>query len=1171
VTSPPRSRRKSCQDIKLGRGFFRITKSVIFLAAVCLLLSTPGLAYGAQLVHPAPARSGAEGHRPFFMAQDLCVQPPAAAQSGCGQVGSATYVTGNLTSHRGPVMHSAISYAIFWLPTGYHFDTPTIDPQYANASDAHYEALVAQYLRDLSNTAYYSIVQQYTDISGAPGTATSLGGSWIDTSPYPNSEGTRTNPLQDSDLQAEVTKAMTANSWAAGNGSTFFVLTGHNVFGCAGSSCSYSSYCAYHSAFLAANGQNVIYADVPDPGNGNSGSCLATAATGATAPNSGAFADSAVNLVAHEGFEAVTDPLFNGWYYQDTDHEIGDECVWKFGPLAGDGSDISLNGHRYLVQEMWSNKAGGCYIPPTVSTLSVVVSYQVQGGGSGFTAPTFTYYSGGVLTNATLSATPKTLSEDFGSVWNVTGTLAGSTPTERWQTGQPAGGVLRFAGTFAFAYYHQFLVNFVFGVLGGGSGFSAPSLTVVQFGYQASIPMTFGAGPGTWADAQSRYNYTGLLPAPSPNERWMAQAASGTVGSAGSVSLQYYHQYLVPVLYTGGGAVTSPPVLSYSSLGGALSAPMGLQAENLWLDTGTGYSATDPLHGSTATERWFAPKGGGTVSSADAIQIAYYHQYIVSVQGGNAQSGWFNSSSQATIISQGVFARSLGAGQRVTGYQVDGGATQPVAPTTGQVNVVLQMNGPHALDFASVAQYQVVLDSGASAALQSVTAPTVPGDSYWYDSGSTVSLVLSGAWGRDSSSGSRLVSYATDGGPSVPLTTTSAVSALRSVQVSSPHSVTAVVVAQHRLSTTGGSIQSSTGPSITGDAGWYDAGTKVSISYNYVWNETQASRTNALGVSADGLAGQLRRSGVGTFQVSVVMDKAHVLDVAAVVQYRLTISGGFAAAASPQSPTSDGFYDSGSSVSVSSSRIWNSTALTREALISYALDGGSDQSLEVPIADSGSFLTPSIAFDRPHQLVFGSAAQYLVGFRFTDALGSKTISPTSLKIGTSQPNATFDVQDSKAWLDAGSTFVVKQLLWAKVDVKPLSEVVSVGAPQNITIAARVYDATLKVSDYLGIPISGASARIQLANGTSITRTTGTGGTISMASLPLGRFNATVSYLGASQAMSADVAVQHGQAEARLPVSLPDFGAIAVGAALVALVAYTLVRRRRSRGASAAYP
>jgi len=1115
------------------------------------------------------ASSGDAGRRLLFMPQNSCVRPLAATQSGCGQVASATYVTGNLTSHRGSVMHSATSYAIFWLPSGYHFDTPTIDSQYPNASDANYEALVAQYLRDLSNTAYYAIVQQYPDIAGAPGMSTSLGGSWTDTSPYPNSEGTRADPLQDSDIQAEVTKAMSANNWPAGNGSSvFFVLTGQNVFGCAGSSCSYNSYCAYHSAFQAANGQNVIYGDVPDPGNGNAGSCLATAATGATAPNGGAFADSAVNLVAHEEFEAVTDPIFDGWYYQDTDHEIADECVWKFGPLAADGSNVALNGHRYLAQEMWNNKSGGCYIPPTVSTLSVVASYQVQGGGSGFTAPTFTYFSAGVLTKALLSTTPQTLSVDYGSIWNATGTLAGSTPTERWQTGQPAGGVLRFAGTFAFAYYHQFLVDFGFGVVGGGSGYSAPSLTFTQFGYQASAPLALGAGQGSWADAQSRYNYTSLLPAPGPNERWMAQSASGTVGSAGSVSLQYYHQYLVPVSYTGGGAASSPPVFSYSSLGGALSTPLAQQPQSLWLDAGAGYSATDPLQGSTTTERWFASKGGGTVSSASAIQLAYFHQYIVSVHGGSSQSEWFNSSAQATVTTQGAFARNLGVGQRVTGYQIDGAVMQPVATTIGQVSVVLQMNRPHTVDFVSVTQYQLSLDSGALAALQSITPATVPGDSYWYDSGSTVTLVLNGVWGRDSSSGSRLVSYATDGGPSIPLATTSLVTALRSLQLSSPHSITAVVATQYKLSTTGGFIQSSTGPNIPGDAGWYDGGNRVVVSYDYVWNETQGSRMNALGVSVDGVPGQLPRSGTGTFQESVVMDRAHLLDVTALAQYQLTISGGSAVTATPQSPTGDGFYDSGSSVSVSSARIWNATALTREALVSYALDGGSDKVLPVPSVDSGSFSTPSIAFDQPHQLAFGSAAQYLVGFRFTDALGSRTIAPTSLEIVTSRPNATLDVQGSRAWLEAGSTFGVKQLLWEKVDVKPLNEVVRVGAPQNVTIAARVYDAKLKVSDYLGVPISGASARIQLANGTSIMRTTGNDGTISMASVPLGRFNATVSYLGTSQALNADVAAQHGQAETKLPASLPDFGALGGGATVVALVTYAFMKRRRSHGASA---
>lgn len=127
------------------------------------------------------------------------------------------------------------------------------------------------------------------------------------------------------------------------------------------------------------------------------------------------------------------------------------------------------------------------------------------------------------------------------------------------------------------------------------------------------------------------------------------------------------------------------------------------------------------------------------------------------------------------------------------------------------------------------------------------------------------------------------------------------------------------------------------------------------------------------------------------------MGKSHVLDVVPVVQYRLSISGGSAVAVAPQSPTGDGFYDSGSSVSVSSARTWDTAALSRDALISYSLDGGT-QTLD-PVNDSGSFSTPFITFDRPHQVVFSSATQYLIGFRFTDALGSRTIVPTALKSG----------------------------------------------------------------------------------------------------------------------------------------------------------------------------
>jgi hypothetical protein len=1069
-------------------------------------------------------------------------------------------------------MHSPVNYLIFWLPPGYDYDNPQIDQGYANSSNANYEAAIGRYLHDVSSTEYYYILQQYTDSSGPPGINATLGGSWVDVSPYPGSEGTKANPLHDSDLQNEVEKAIAANGWSAGGGNNaFFVFTGYDVFGCAGSTCSYNGYCAYHSAYTEANGQNVVYADIPDPGSQDVGSCLATDVSGFHAPNGGAFADSAINLVAHEEFESATDPVFDGWYYQDMEHEIADECAWKLGSVAPDGGNIGLNGHRYLVQEMWSNELGACFLPSSVTTLQVAASYQVLGGGSGFAPPTLTFFSNGVLQHDLLTSAPQTLSIDLGTAWDVTVTLGGSSMGERWQTPQTTTGVLQNGGTLSFTYYHQFLASFGFGVAGGGAGYSAPALTVTQFGSTTSVTAT-GGGLKAWVDAQSKYNYAGQLPGSTTGERWAAaQSANGSVSSSNQVSVSYYHQYLVPVSYSfpsGGNFVSSPPSsLSYFSLGQALNASLGTQPRSVWLDVGTKYSATSPLPGSTATERWFAPGGDGTVSSAVPLALAYYHQYFLSVQGSVAQSAWYNSSTQATITITGAYDRSQGAGLRVTGYQLDGGALQTVSPRTGPVSLAVQMDQPHALVFTTVTQYQVSLDSGASSALASMTPPTVPGDDYWYDSGSDVTLVLNGVWGRGPSSGDRLVSYAVDGGAAVGLDTTGQVTVLSSSHIDSPQSVTTTAVVQYQLLTGSGSILSMTGPSVPGDAGWYDSGAEVNLSYNYVWNVTQGSRLNAVRADVDGVPSQLARSGTGTFQEEVMMDKSHALDVVSVTQHPVVVMGGFRAATSPGSPTNDTFYDSGSSVSVSSARTWKSTSLSREALVSYSIDGGGAN--PVPDSDSGDFATPPLMVVGPHLVAFGSATQFFMTFKVTDASGATRVAPTLLEIDTTQPlDGTVDVQGSGAWLDAGSSFVVGQLKWENTDVRPLNQTVAVNAPQNVTIAARIYPVTLKVTDYLQVPISGAAANIELVNGTMTVRTTASDGTISMNLVPLGRFNGTVSYSGISQEIAVDAAAQHNPVEVRFFVSGPDFGALVGGVVAAFAVGYLVLRRRPAKKVTA---
>lgn len=261
----------------------------------------------------------------------------------------------SLTSSGGAVMLSSTTYAIYWLPSG-----ATFEP---SGSDARYQSLIQRFLNDVGGTAYYNLVTQYPDGSNhAPTTSSTLGGTAIDTTPYPTA-GTVAAPLADGDLQAEVTRAMAAHGWSGGRSSLFLVYTGANIQTCldgSGGQCASDTYCAYHSWFVpAGSSQPVIYAVLPDAG-GNNGACLANGTSNAAYPNGDSIADSEVSLTAKELFAAVTDPQGDGWT-DSTGAEIGDKCDWDFGTIASDGSNVTLShGDKYLAPRQWSNDAAGC-------------------------------------------------------------------------------------------------------------------------------------------------------------------------------------------------------------------------------------------------------------------------------------------------------------------------------------------------------------------------------------------------------------------------------------------------------------------------------------------------------------------------------------------------------------------------------------------------------------------------------------------------------------------------------------------------------------------------------------------------------------------------------------------------------------------------------------------
>ena len=238
----------------------------------------------------------------------------------------------NLNYYGGAVQYgTTTAYAIYWEPTH-------------NVSSG-YHSLINRYFGDVGGSGLYHNNTQYKDSSGRYPSGSSFGGSWIDTASYPES------PLLDSDIQNEVSRALSVKGWTASSNHIFFVFTEAYQDLCFDSSysqCASNAFCAYHSYF----GSNTIYAAMP------------YAATFSCYPGSSPNnddADQTINVTSHEQMEAATDPLLNAWY-DSSGSEIGDKCAWNFGTRNSSGGDVTWNGHSYIVQKEWDNRVTGCVL-----------------------------------------------------------------------------------------------------------------------------------------------------------------------------------------------------------------------------------------------------------------------------------------------------------------------------------------------------------------------------------------------------------------------------------------------------------------------------------------------------------------------------------------------------------------------------------------------------------------------------------------------------------------------------------------------------------------------------------------------------------------------------------------------------------------------------------------
>ena len=300
-------------------------------------------------------------------------QVEAARQAG-------GFGTRNLVNHGGPVMTKVTNYAIFWNPGG----SPTDTEKFDSHGDAGYEQTIENYLSDAGRTNFSDIVTQYSSASGAftNGAPTAV----VDVAAaLSGATGSSSNPLQDSDIQAEIIKVMSAQGWTAGPSNIFFVFTPLNVYSCDAGYCSFTYFCAYHGPSTSTfNGQTFLYANMPDAGtllNGNSGPCW----SGEPTPGD-LDAYATINVTSHEQMETVTDPNLDAWY-DSSGEEIGDKCAWNFGTITNN-ADVTLNGSSATVQKEWSNADTGCAlanVSPSKSTVSASSTNLQKGKSSTIT------------------------------------------------------------------------------------------------------------------------------------------------------------------------------------------------------------------------------------------------------------------------------------------------------------------------------------------------------------------------------------------------------------------------------------------------------------------------------------------------------------------------------------------------------------------------------------------------------------------------------------------------------------------------------------------------------------------------------------------------------------------------------------------------------------------
>jgi hypothetical protein len=272
----------------------------------------------------APPHVSAQGRSPFVDHSDTgetvhVLPAPAAIHSPRDtgptmappanelRVYPASYGSGDLRYHVGPVMSNAGFWALYWNNSV--ANSTQTSPGYTTLikqMDAFLASFGSNAAYSQSPTDDFSIVQQY----GSTITSTVINNTWG----YRIASERTKSSISDSGIRNFIAGLFNSGAVPADSSIIYgvYLPAGMKVTMSGGASC--STFCGYHGHF-SYGGSDIRYAVFPYL---NCNACKLSNLT---------VADMMTIVVSHEIREAVTDPQLNAWY-DDQGYEADDKCAW---------------------------------------------------------------------------------------------------------------------------------------------------------------------------------------------------------------------------------------------------------------------------------------------------------------------------------------------------------------------------------------------------------------------------------------------------------------------------------------------------------------------------------------------------------------------------------------------------------------------------------------------------------------------------------------------------------------------------------------------------------------------------------------------------------------------------------------------------------------------------